>query len=426
LTDVARYVEINWVAWAGSLALAALGILAVFSANPLTLLLFWGAIDLVELSLLLNQVEGSLARERVVISFSARVFGILFLLAGILAAKGSGVPLTFERIPHTASVYLLLASILRLGIIPLHLPILHDPRQRRGLGTMSRLVPAAASLILLTRVAVSGVSANLEMLFLGISGVTALYASFSWLIAPDELEGRAYWMLGMASISLAAAVRGQPGASQAWGIALLLSGGLLFLFSARTRSLLILPLLGFFSLSTLPLTPTWPGVNLYLAPWSPWLAFLLLAQVLLLMGYLRHALRPEPGPAVIERWILFIYPLGLVFLLVAHLLIGWWGLLDAGPVTFERLLPGLLSLALLALGIFAWQNSPELPVRFRQKLRSVLGFQWLYRLLWEVYRTLSRLARFISLVLDGEGGVLWALLVLTLMIAFIIQGRFGG
>jgi hypothetical protein len=259
LTDVARYVEVNWVAWAGSLALAAIGILAVFSANPLTLLLYWGAIDLAELYLLLNQVEGSLARERVVISFSARVFGILLLLAGILAAKGSGVPLTFERIPRTASVYLLLASILRLGVVPLHLPILHDPRQRRGLGTMSRLVPAAASLVLLARIAVSGVSANLEALFLGISGATALYAGFSWLIAPDELEGRPYWMLGMASLSLAATVRGQPGASQAWGIAMLLSGALLFLFSARTRSLLILPLLSFFA--CLPSRSPLPGLE---------------------------------------------------------------------------------------------------------------------------------------------------------------------
>jgi hypothetical protein len=80
---------------------------------------------------------------------------------------------------------------------------------------------------------------------------------------------------------------------------------------------------------------------------------------------------------------------------------------------------------LLALGIFAWQNIPELPVRVRHNLRSALGLQWLYRLLWEVYRTLSRLARFINAVLDGEGGVLWALLLLTLLMAFIMQGRFG-
>jgi hypothetical protein len=128
---------------------------------------------------------------------------------------------------------------------------------------------------------------------------------------------------------------------------------------------------------------------------------------------------------VIERWILFVYPLGLVFLLVADLLFGWWGLLETGPVTLVRLLPGLISLALLALGIFAWQNSPELPVRFRLNLRSVLGLQWLYRFLLEAYRTLSRLARFINAIMDGEGGVLWALLLLTLLMAFIIQGNLG-
>ena len=49
LTDVTRVPDVNWSAWASSLAISAISMLAVFAGNPLTLILAWGAIDLIEL-----------------------------------------------------------------------------------------------------------------------------------------------------------------------------------------------------------------------------------------------------------------------------------------------------------------------------------------------------------------------------------------
>ena len=425
LTDVARAAEVDWSAWAGALALASMGIFAVLAGNPLTLLLAWAAIDLVELLILLNHVEQSQERERVIISFSARVAGILLLLWGGIVARMSVAELTFDQIPPSASVSLLLASGFRLGIIPLNLPLLHEVHLRRGLGTLVRLAPAASSLVLLARTAQFGVPVAATGPLLTISGLAAVYAGFRWMVAKDELDGRPFWMFGLASLALASAVRGQAGASLAWGVAMLLSGGLLFLMSARHRYLLILLLAGFAALTAFPFTPTWVGGLLFTSPWTPRSALFLVALALLLTGYLRHSLRPGPGLSGAERWVYAIYPVGLLLLPLTHYLIGWLGFEEAGPLSMARFFPGLISLVLMALGIFIWQRTPEVSSNARVFLTNLLSLGWFYRMLWNLYRGVSRFFAFISTVLEGEGGILWALLFLTLLIAFIVQGRLG-
>jgi hypothetical protein len=104
LTDVAR-ARADWSAWAASLVLAALGLLAVLAANPLTLLLAWAAIDLVEFFILLNHTGLSRENERVVIAFSVRVAGLLLLLWGVVVARASQADLTFDQIPLSASIF---------------------------------------------------------------------------------------------------------------------------------------------------------------------------------------------------------------------------------------------------------------------------------------------------------------------------------
>src|SRR5450759_4768863 len=62
-------------AWAGTLLLTALGILAVAAENPLTLILVWSSIDLAELISMLRSTEGEEQNQGVVIAFAARVAG---------------------------------------------------------------------------------------------------------------------------------------------------------------------------------------------------------------------------------------------------------------------------------------------------------------------------------------------------------------
>ncbi len=429
LTDVARAAESDWAAWAGSLVLAAIGMAAVMAGNPITLLLFWAAVDIIELLVLLWHIQGSAAREQVVAAFAARSAGIFMLWLASLAAARLQVELRFDAIPQEVVIYLLLAAGLRLGVIPLHMPGLQEKTLRRGLGTMLRLVPVATSLVLLVRTAAAGAPPSQSLLLLALSALSAYVAALLWITAADELEGRPFWILGMASLALAAAVRGQPAASLAWGMALLLSGGMLFLTSARHPRLLPGLLLGLLGFSALPFTAGWNAARLYADPFDAFTLLFLIPQALLLAGYARHSLRPGVSLIGVERWVWGIYPAGLLLLPVVHNLAAWLGAgAGAGEMKFWGLSSILPGAAAVVMGVLWWARIRGLAartVRMPATLRSLLSLRWLYSLGWRTFRAGGSLVGFLTNILEGEGGVLWALLLLTLLLALLLQGVGG-
>ncbi len=428
-TAVARARQGNWRSWASSCSLAALGLIAVQAGNPLTLLLGWTAIDLAELLILLVQVYESEAREQIVVAFSARVGGSMLLIWAGVSARFTGTTLDFSSIPPSSSLFLLLAAGLRLGVLPLNIPYLHELPLRRGLGVSLRLVPAASSLVLLARTATVGIPPAFSTILLGLSGLAALYTAISWVIEKDELAARPFWILGMASFAVAATVRAQPAAALSWGLACLLPGGLLFLANARHRYLLPLAVLGVLGFSGLPMTPGWSGTEIYLASPVQWQSFILplflFAQVLFLAGYARYALRPGELLAGAERWVWVIYPLGLALLPLTHFLLGWRFITGRPGFDPTRLLAGFAGLGLGSLAWFLGKRSglPPVLVTVWQRVFSLAG---LYRILWSLFQGARRIVDGITLLLEGEAGILWALLLLALILSILATGSPGG
>ena len=80
LTDITQEAGLNPHNWASIQALGGVGLLAVVAGNPLTLLMAWAVIDIVESAVLLLRLSSSQDRERVVVAFSVRVAGMFFLI----------------------------------------------------------------------------------------------------------------------------------------------------------------------------------------------------------------------------------------------------------------------------------------------------------------------------------------------------------
>lgn len=426
LTDTARLSEADWSNWAGSLLMASFGLLGVLAGNLLTLLLIWTAIDFLELALLYTQVYDSPTRERVVIAFSARVLGSIFMIAAILSSGSSNVPLGSGSLSPQVILLLLLAAGLRLGVFPLHLPFLREPPLRRSLGTMIRLVPPAVTLILIVRTAVvieSSASPPLWTPFLlAFSGLAAFFAAASWLFASDELEGRPSWILAFASFTLASALRAQPGAALAWGVAALLSGGLIFLYWPRHRRLRWLGLLGALCISGLPFLPTWAGTLMFAPPLYPVAVLFFLAQVLVLIGYVRHAFRETTLLREVEPWVWFVYPLGLVLLPLTQLALGWLTRPGLDRVPLVAWVEGVFATG-LAILVVIWRSRREPYENLRPgHLSQIFSVEWLYQALWWIYRLVNRLVGFLTEVLEGEGGILWGVLWVALLVSLILFG----
>jgi hypothetical protein len=273
---------------------------------------------------------------------------------------------------------------------------------------------------------------------LGLAILAGMYAAANWLGAKDELSGRPYWLLGTASLAISAAILNHPMACLTWSIASLLSGGLIFSMHLRHRNLIPLIVLGLFSLSTLPFSPTWPGTELYqyssantvnLTLFSLFSFIFLLIQSFLLAGFIRHILRGifptrEESPEHIERWVWFLYPIGLIFIILTHALIGWLLHPNLPEVPLSGWIIGPLTLIITGLVLFiTWRYPRPLPLLIRSTKSSfwntLISLDWLYRLLWKLFRMLSRLFAIISVILEGDGGILWALVLFALIFVFL-------
>jgi len=420
ITATARPGPTSSFTWAGTLVLGGLGLLAVTANNPLTLILVWGGLDLIELFVQLRVVNGPEQNEKVVIAFSTRAVGIGVLIWGIVIDLSSGGTLEFSTIAPAAGLYFVLAAGLRLGVLPLHLPYSPESSIRRGLGTSLRLVSAASSLILLKHIpAESLVSAWSSFLSL-LAVIAALYGSWMWLRAPDEMIGRPHWMIATASLAVLASLQGNPSGTIAWACGMVLSGGVLFLSTLHHKWMNRALLLCAFSLSSLPFSltaSTWmPSAGIF----TP---FGILSQSVLLAGFVRHTFRPgnkEPLEAQ-PNWIRTVYPTGILLMLTVQIILGlagWKGASQVGNPLYA------IPVALMSV-LLIWL-SPRIrvlnPPRAHWTSPASTQGMTVYGTLWTFYGGLRRLTNIVVAVMEGQGGVMWTLLFLVLFISLMIQG----
>jgi hypothetical protein len=424
VTAVARDNFPNPISWIGVLALTALGVLAVTAADPLTLVLLWAAIDLTEMISQMRFVEDPRLSERIVISFASRVTGILILLWAGMVSASDGPALDFLSPAPRAGLYLIVASAFRLGVLPLHLPYAGESSFRRGFGTGLRMVSAGSSLILLARASLGSVESPITPYLMILVSFAALYGAWMWLRSPDELTGRPYWLIGLGSLAVASALRGNPAGATAWSCALILSGGALFLASAESRWLDKALFIGVWGISSLPFSLTGSGwVNPRESFWYA-IPLLIATQVMLLAGYIRQSRRSAAHTSFENQpiWAKNVYPFGIYIILLTILVLGFFGW--NGALQFGNWIAGLIT-SFLTLGLLWLIPRVRIlnPVRAHW-VRST-GPTWLdmaYQIIWELYRAIGRVTSTFSNVLEGESGIMWTLLFLALFISIFTQG----
>ncbi len=419
LTAVARSATTP-LTWAGTLSLGGLGILAVTADNPLTLLLVWGALDITELVSQLSSVEGPTNNEKVVTSFSTRAFGIGLLLWASIISIAQGNTFDFQSISPGSGLYLVAAAGLRLGVLPLHLPYSSESTLRRGFGTSLRLISAVSSLVLLAHVPAGSLISSITPILSVLAIVASLYGGWMWLRAPDELTGRPYWIIGIASLAVISALSGNSMGVVAWGCALILVGGTLFLASVQQTWLNRAMLAGVWSLSSLPFSLTasaWLGSLGFFTP------FVVIAQAFLMAGFVRNALRPAARDSLDtqQNWMRTVYPAGIFMLIFFQFflgLVGWNGARQFGA-WYLAIIASLVTFGLV------WAT-PRLrilnPVRAHWVNPATSGLNNVYQGFWTIYRVLSRFSQTVTEALEGEGGIMWTLLFLILFITLLTQG----
>lgn len=430
LTDAARTEDADWSTWSLSLFGSAIGLIAVMAGNPITLLLAWAGLDMAGVVVMIWQTRSGGGARPGAMNFIIRTIGIMILLWVVISSQREQQQVTFANIPPQFGIYLLLAAWLHMGTLPIQPVGEKAGASKRSDATLFQLVFAASSLVLISRTASIGIASSQLLYIYLLAAVIAIYGCISWLFSREENEGQPFWILGLSAFSIVSAARGMPGASLAWGVVALLSGGLLLLFTLRIRVLLIFPLIGLLSLTGLPLTLSWNGNGLYGLPFSPFLLIFILSQALFLFGYLRFSIQVRSSQVAGERLIWIIYTWGLILLTLSVLIVSWWENLPLGklvtPVSLTSLLPVVMVIGIAALTFFLDRRGWQVTARGRSIFVSIFNFHWIYEAFSTLFQGLERILGFISLVLEGEGGILWALLWLVLLLTFLTQTVLGG
>jgi hypothetical protein len=427
--------QVTWNSWAVGMVYTGVGLIAVLADNLLLLVLGWAAMDLLELMHRLSRQRPDHDPQTAIRLISVRILAIFLVFMAYLSMAPQGYSLEYANLTPAASFWLFLAAGVRLGILPVFWSTERLRQFPANLEIIYLVFPAISTLALLARLASTSVVPIMPFLLVLLSMLAGLLAGLTWLTSSGGGRMHAAWIAGAASLSLVSAVFLQPAASQSWGLVMIIYGGLIFIYTAYHRFLNIFMLVTMVGLTALPLTIAWAGILIYypasgstIPQSAVWVSGLLapVIQTLLLIGFARQIRQSLPGNYGLERWIWLIFTWGLLILPVTGVLIAWWGGLWSAIFTqsltvVQFLIPGILA-TLLSGGalIIAWRGW-HIPPRLTGAIARVTDPAWISSLLRSVFQFFSRVVAIIDRVLEGSGGILWTLLLITLLVSILTQ-----
>ena len=439
-TDSARSkASINPLNWSGSMVVIAIGLIALLAGNPLTMVLAWAIVDIVEFIYLLSVQTDTRQNRRIVLIYAFRMLSLIMLIWAVMVGWQELGPFDVENIPSRAGVYFLIAAALRLGVLPFNLQINENGDRASNPVSIIRYVPIAASLSLITRMPAEFMLIRPTWMIAVqiIISLSALVSGILWVTKANTAEGLSYWNIALTSLAILCAVNGQAPASRAWGIALLASGSLRALFNPPIKRLRFLLAFGLVGLVALPFTPAgsgWQGlVGNGLFFWS---VVGIMTHAFLVLGYLRFIKSTEGSSIGLESWSKISYPIGLIFIIQTQIGLGlvgwpgsftsdyWWvGGISLGFTGFLILADWILRRLRRKAPLTARMNTSQRLDRLSQRLNVAGSFEWAIKPLNLLYQVLGQLTRGLAGFLEGEAGIIWALIFVILIISFI---RIGG
>lgn len=411
LNEVSQAMTAKWALWAKGLALTTVTLFAIFSGDLLAFAFSLTLLDIVVFVLIVSESGIWPRGQEAVVRLITNLVGNMLLL-------GAWALPDFER--DAIAALILVAAALRLGL--LLRPMFNAAKTE--MSDLFRLAPLAPALALLTRAqTMSGPVLIATHLFLLLPVV---YSALKHLSSKED-EAGTYWTLGFGALALAAAAQGSAFSVLAFGLILLFGDALLHAVQTfvSKRITWIAAIVGALLFAGLPLTASFPAADFYTGPAS-FLAYAFLpVQALLLFGWARRASVLIVSERAPESWMRTVQLISKISLPVVFIFFGL-GTAPSFPPDDLTLAWWWGAIVVTLVALFGFL-APRVRMRAPMvaAIESALSLRWLGSVGRRGSAGLTAALTFVSFILEGPAGVLWALLLIALLLSVVAQAGLG-
>ncbi|HEY61438.1 MAG TPA: hypothetical protein G4N95_02190 [Anaerolineae bacterium] len=430
LTESSYHGTIVSNGWAYTLGLGGVGVFAVTSGNLLTFSYTWTLLSVIILVILITTAGSQRIRKTAIINFVIQMLGISLLILGMMSL-GDRVSLdAFMEVPQNIAILFILAAGALLGVILPDDQLFIERNMKRGFGTVLRLIPVTSSLVFISRLQFSPSNDMKVMLLILVIFIIAIYGSFHWILERNLFDGRLAWIMVGASLTLITKLFGLNNLTILLGQAIIFSSALIFLTKITSPLIYKITRMGLVVILGFPLVIGNGFVLTVLnQPEFPLFYKILLITLfnllfsLQIFGYFMHSYHINKNYGEIKPYGNLLSVIGLILILLVQLLTIILGFVN-GQFVFLRWWVGMVPLAIsIGFYYFYLHNVEKKPSgRYLGYVDKVFSLDWIYQIILRTYKFLGGIIHQATMVIEGDAGFLWAVLIAALLIAIFSKG----
>lgn len=434
LSDSSRLTEKNNLAiWSGAMMITATGIIACMAESIVAFILVSTFLDVSLLIIQLAENPRRIHQQGMLLEFTLRVSGTLILLTMLGYTAVSSTTPQIE-IPGSIFPFVILGVILRLGIIHPYRSSQEVVSPRRNLQILNITVVPITMFVFLSRVtALFTPNFAFYSLFAGIMGLTLMRAGSFFSSGKNDQK---IWADTISGLGITAFLLGDPTTILPLGIILVVCSGIISTSGTRAKWTNIILLVLFLSVIGLPFTPT---SSLWIVPSGGNLPVLSVVYdvvlLIALLGITTDLLPNRNIQLTSEKWIGLSNDLSPILLIVSPwIFLPWIENLPGKKIGF---IFAFVIIIVTSTRTFlqkrVMNKSPQMEIQDKPGL-SKYSFLWaqleqFFQLRWflNIIKVINLFVKWLVTtlirVLEGQGGLLWALVFLILITSILITSR---
>jgi len=371
--------------------------LTLLSDNVYTLLIFWTLIEVIWITYSVRHQGEKVNDSRLILPIVARMAGPLLLIYTASIGLEESVNSSFSGLSSSAGPILAAAGVCGFGSWFPAQEIFINEELKGDLGQLLRVLPSAISIMLITRGAAIMDPGVIQPGFITILASLSLILGLIGISAYKLQWSRRIWSLGLLGLILGSALVTSPAASLSWGLVLFLPGSLVFLsFENKTA---------------------WNGVELFGNGVSG--VLFAIAAGVLIGGILLKAIQKVKEDDFTGNKVPLLYVMSPAIIIFTQLVIALeHKLLDFSGIILSMPIPHWIPLLLIILFFTFGERIPWLNT-FRGDEKIKYGLNIIFGIASGAARLIDKTISLIISLFEGEGGLIWALILGFLLLTLI-------